>query len=292
MIKKTAATAITALLALTLCACGSSGGTQVASNGNASEEAASTSSSSSETQTAEYDPMVDNIDLSLDGGSIRYDHFEKADAELTDADNALVFVFDFTNAQNTPAQCQSVFRIQFFQNGSELNGNHSYSSAGGDQYELVGAFFNDAMKGGTVTFGQIVVPSDDSPITIMVSPEGATLEDNYQTMEVAISGADGSDSSSVGALASTSTDEIDSALQGTWQTEGAEKGLFTFEQGSLSVSGSGAIMSGSYEIDTDSMTVIGHLETSDGTVKIELPYEYDGSVLKVFNNRGAEMTRM
>lgn len=201
MFRKTTTMTIAALLSLALCACGSGGGAQQSSGGAASEAAASTSSSeapaatssvsatseSSSSQAAEYDPKVSSIDLTLDGGNIRYDHFEQANAELTEEEGALVFVFDFTNAKSTPAMCQSTFRIQFFQNGAELNGNTTYSSSGGEQYELVHASFNEAMKDGTVRFGKIVVPKDDSPVTVMVSPNGATLEDNYQTMEVPIS---------------------------------------------------------------------------------------------------------
>lgn len=246
-----------------------------------------------EPEKAEYDPMVSSIDLTLDGGTIRYDHFEKANAELTDSENALVFVFDFTNAQTVPAQCQSVFRIQFFQNGSELSSDSSYSSEGEDQYELVGAFFNEAMKDGTVTFGRIVVPEDDSPITVMVSPNGVALADNYQTMEVNISDASESSSASSSETSTdVSADEINAALQGTWQIEGAETGYFTFDQWSLTVDSSAASMSGTYEIDADSSSIIGHLETSDGTVKVTIPYEYDGTSLKIFNNQGAEMTRV
>ena len=198
MIRRTIALAIASLFALTLCACTSEGGQPSA------DSAASGSSAANSSQAAEYDPMVETIDLTLDGGSIRFDHVEEANAELTDSENALVFVFDFTNAQSEPAQMQNVFRLQFFQNGAELSNDASWSSTGGEQYDLCNAFFDSAMKGGTVTFGTLVVPEDNSPITVMVSPNGAALEDNYQTMEVAIEESNAEPTSSEEASASDS----------------------------------------------------------------------------------------
>ena len=306
MIRKISVVAVAALFALTVCACSSGGGAQSSSAAGAADSSAASSESttvdsesaaaSSESQAAEYDPVVDAIDLTLEGGTIRYNRFEKANEGLTDKENALVFVFDFTNAQSTPAECQSVFRIQFFQNGAELSGSNSYSSKGGEQYELVGAFFNSAMKGGTVTFGQIVVPKDDSPITVMVSPNGAALEDNYQTMEVAIndesSGSSAASSKPSSAAPAVSADDVDALLQGAWQSVGDETGTFVFEQGSVDVSAPGGTLSGTYEVDVDASLINGFLETTDGTVKIHLPFEYDGETLKVYNNNGGEMTRM
>lgn len=292
MQKKAVGLAVSALLALSICACGASGGEQSASSAQQTNETATTATQdSNEPQTKEYDPAVGSIDLTLEGGSIRYNHFEKANAELTDSDNVLIFVFDFTNEQSVPAQVQSVFRIQFFQNGAELRNNLSYSSAGGDQYELVGAFFNNAMKGGTVTFGTLVEPKDDSPITVMVSPNGAALEDNYQTMEVSINGEGGASEAS-SSTATVSTEEIDSALQGTWEM--GDQGIWTFDQGSLTFTIPDGIMSGTYEVDADASTIVCHLEATDGTVNAYLPYAYENGTLHVFKNsdKAEEMTRM
>ena len=291
MLKTTAKVVVAAAFALSLCACGSSGGNQTAPNTQPAEETADDSSKEAELEAAlqesvtdeseeeEYDPNVESIDLTLDGGNIRFNRVEEANPELTDSDHALIFVFDFTNEQSTPAQAQSVFRFQFFQNGTELTNNLSYNSKGGEQYELVGAFFNEAMKGGTVTFGKIVEPKDDSPITIMVSPNGAALEDNYQMMEVPI---DGSDSTSDKAP-EVSADDVDAALQGSWQM--GTDGTWTFDQGAITFEGNGASLSGTYEVDVDKSAIKGHLEASDGTVNITLPFEYDGKTLKVFRNK-------
>ena len=275
---------ITALFALTLCACGSSGDSGSAS----SSQAADSSSSASESQAAEYDPNVETIDLTLEGGNIKYNHVEKADSDLTSAENALVFVFDFTNAQDKPASVQTVFRIQAFQNGVELTETPSYSTAS-DQYELVHAFLGEAMKGGTATFGKIVCPKDDSLITIVVGPNGAAREDNYQNMEVAIDniGAGGGEAASE--AASASTEEIDAKLRGTWTL--GERAVFTFDGDTVDIESDGQSMHGTYEVNPDASTIDGHLEATDATVNIHLPYEYDGTTLKIYNNAGEEMTK-
>ena len=149
-----------------------------------SETVETTEEESVEEENAEEaSPMVDLIDYSLDDGSIKYVGVEKASSELVEEENVIIVKFDYTNNQDAPAQCQSTFRIQFFQNGVENDESLSYSSSAPEQYELVGNFFAEAMKGGTVTFGQLLKLNDETPVTIMVSENGGTGED-YQMMEV------------------------------------------------------------------------------------------------------------
>ena len=87
---------------------------------------------------------------------------------------------------------------------------------------------------------------------------------------------------------SVSAEDIDSLLQGAWALEGSADTM-SFEDGKVVISGSGQMLSGSYEVDTEESAVIGHIETSDATLKITIPYSYEDGVLKIFNNRGAEM---
>lgn len=303
--KKTVKVAVSTLLALTLCACGSSGSGQPAASANGAEDAQATAENTeanSEAAAEEllgsvesedalegaYDPNVKSIDLTLEKGSIRFDHVEKANQELTDSDKALIFVFEFTNEQDIPAQAQSAFRFQFFQNGAELTNNLTYNSRGGDQYELVGAFFNDAMKGGTVTFGKIVEPKDDSPITIMVSPNGAALEDNYQMMEVAIDGSENAEDDS----ADVSAEDIVAALQGTWQM--GDDGTCTFDKDTVTLANDQATVSGTYDLNLDKSAIIGHLQATDGTVDFALLYDYDGKTVRVFRDidKKDELTKL
>lgn len=173
-----AVTACTAILSLSLCACGTNPNNQSASDN---------SNSSSSTQAENnYDPEVESIDYSTERGNIKYEYVEKANSELTKSDNALLFVFDFTNEQDEPSPAISPFIIEFYQNGVELSDSPSYSSSGGDQYELLRASSDSVMKGSTIQFGQLVVPKDDSPITITIKPNGYFSDNEYQTMEVAI----------------------------------------------------------------------------------------------------------
>lgn len=127
--------------------------------------------------------VVESIDYTLDGGTIKYVGAEKASLDLVEEENVIILKFDYTSNQDAPAQCQSTFRIQFFQNGVEINDSLSYSSKAPEQYELCGNYFAEVMKGGTVTFGKLVKLTDGSPVTIMVSENGGTGED-YQMMEV------------------------------------------------------------------------------------------------------------
>lgn len=77
MLKRIMGVLVVAMLTLSLCACGS--------NGN---------SAASSSKTSEYDPAVDTIDLTLDKGSVRFVRAEKANANLTDSENAYVFVLN------------------------------------------------------------------------------------------------------------------------------------------------------------------------------------------------------
>ncbi len=161
---------------LTLCAC-SSGSDNTQTNAN-DEEVVETTVAEKENKT---------IDFSVDKGEIKYAGIEKANEGLCDEENVLVVKFTFTNKQDIPAQSQNVFGIKFFQNGVEMNDSLSWSSKGGDQYELVGNYFSSVLNGGSVTYGKLVKLTDNSPITIMVTENGAS--DNYQMMEVDINKA-------------------------------------------------------------------------------------------------------
>lgn len=137
--------------------------------------------------------------LSCAEGKVKFIGIQKADPKLTNEENAYVFVFDYTNQKDEPSEFQSTFWVEFFQNGSELTNTTPYNSAAKEQYELVNAFFNSALKDGTVRFGIIVVPKDDSPVTVMVKEQ--KNQDHSVMIEVNLSdgnvkGGDTSGSSS------------------------------------------------------------------------------------------------
>lgn len=171
---------IITFLALVMCVSITACGSGEKNLGNPSDNEAVTDTDS------ENLSEVDTIDLSVDDGSIKYVGFEYASEDLVSEDNVIILKFEYTNNQNTPAQCQSTFYIQAFQNGVELDSSLSYSSADPEQYELCRNFFSSVMNGGTVTFGTLVQTKDSSPLTIMVRENGG-LNGKYQSMELDIS---------------------------------------------------------------------------------------------------------
>ena len=186
MLGKSARIAAATVLALSLCACSVNVESKPSSGAQASSESAQSSEAGQAKESEKKsDSKVDKIDLSIKNGSIRYNRVERATAELTEAENALVFVFDFTGGSDDPIWPRSAFIIEFYQNGVQLTDNPTYFSGGGEQYELVHAASSGVMKGGNVAFGQIVVPKDNSPITVVVKGNG-TMEKDQQMMEVPI----------------------------------------------------------------------------------------------------------
>ncbi len=83
--------------------------------------------------------------------------------------------------------------------------------------------------------------------------------------------------------------EIESALQGVWML--GTDNTFTFRSGSVSISGGGGLLNGSYSINTDDSTIDATLQTSDGAVVIHLPYVYASGVLSLYNNRNVQLTK-
>ena len=133
----------------------------------------------SEPTTTEAAP-ANMIDFTTGKGTIKYLGFEKANSGLVMGVNgaapgdAVVLKFEFTNLQDTQERASSAFRIQAFQNGVEMDDSPAYSSKGGDQYKLVSNRFSDVLKGGTVTFGYIVLITDESPLTLIVTENGGS----------------------------------------------------------------------------------------------------------------------
>lgn len=245
-----------------------------------------TSASQQEEATEKKDnSKVESIDFTTENGTIKYIGFEAANPGLTDFENALVVKFEFTNLQDDAAQVQSAFHIEFFQNGVELNDSVSYSSEGGEQYDLVGAFFKDLLNGGTLTFGQIAVLEDNSPLTIKVTRNDGQGSE-YQMMELDFAGGQSGET----AAAEVSAEAIDAALQGTWSIAGAD-GSLTFDQGTAVLMGGGTTASGTYTINTENSIIDASLVATDGNVSVQIPYTFTNGVLTVFNNNGQALTK-
>lgn len=204
------------LLTLAVCfiffACGSKDSDDAGKTDNPEVE-------STEEAKEENDTQVKSIDLTVDKGSIKFIGFEKANPGLVDEENVIVIKFEYTNNQDLPSQSQSTFRIQTYQNGTEITDSLSYSSNGGDQYELIGNYFSEAMKGGTVTFGRMVKLKDNSPLTIMVKENGVA-NGKYQMMELDVSNNSSSDNSDTKAEVETTKETTtEKAVAQLWNTD-------------------------------------------------------------------------
>lgn len=82
---------------------------------------------------------------------------------------------------------------------------------------------------------------------------------------------------------------VDAALQGAWTIPG---GSFDFNAGALAVTfDNGSVIAGTYTIDTDNAQITGVLIATDGTTTIQLPYDYAGDTLILYNNNGQALTK-
>ena len=137
--------------------------------------------------------------LSCDDGELTFIGFQKADPKLTDEDNAYVFIYEYTNHTEDPSMSSGTFRIEYYQNGSELSPSAYHVIPNLKQIELLQADSNKALKDGTVRFGELRIAKDDSQITVMAHEK--SNKDNSAMIEIDLSdgivkGGDTSDSSS------------------------------------------------------------------------------------------------
>ena len=275
---------LAAVLCLSLVACGAG-----APAGDTTQD---TTQDTAGDTAAENPNEVDTINYETELGSIVYTGYEFADwalvennQGLTENDQVLILKFDFTNKQAKPAQVQSAFQIQAFQNGVEIKSNLSWSS-GGSQYDLISNYFSDVLKDGTLSFGCMFPLEDSSPVTVMVSDKDGD-ENAYQMMTITI------DQGATAADSSVTEAQVEQMLQGTWSISSSAGGSgdFTFDQGSITVVGGGSQMNGTYTIDLAGQIISSSFQATDGTVKIELPFKVEGNTLQLFNTAGENLVK-
>ena len=248
------------------------------------------SSDSQDSGQAEAGIMGESADLiSSDAGELKFIGIQKADPKLVEEENAYVFIYEFTNLKDDPAQCQSAFWLQYFQNNTEITANSlTYFSEAKEQYDLVQAFYNEALKDGVVRFGQIVLPQDDSAVTIMAKEQNN--QDHYETIEVSLSDGSVTGGESKGSGDSAEAADIDPMLQGDWVLE--ETNTFHFDNGAVSFSADGGKeFSGEYTINQDTSEIDCVVHDSGQDTKFHLPYEIKDGTLHLYNNHGSEMIR-
>ena len=126
------------VIAMSLCACGAS--PVITNDSGAATVTESNTEKTDEENQGVTEKENNEINFTLDEGNIKYVKFVKADPELTEQENALILVFEYTNYQDRPSNVQSTFWIRCFQNGAELNESVSYSGAAKEQYDLIQSF--------------------------------------------------------------------------------------------------------------------------------------------------------
>lgn len=226
-----------------------------------------------ENSTEEKKVVANETFLETDEGIIKFVGVEKANSGLCDDyQNVRIVKFEFTNKLGEPKECQNIFDIKAFQNGVQIKYENSYSSDGGTQYELVHNYFLEALNGGVINFARMYTVADDSPITIFIddkkeaktSFEIELVNENEITVDPAV---------------------IVEKLQGEWEIEGE---TMTFTGNILNAGGR---ISGEYTVNTEESKIVCKMQATDGNVTINMPYEFDGEILKVFNNKGAELVK-
>lgn len=79
---------------------------------------------------------------------------------------------------------------------------------------------------------------------------------------------------------------IDTALQGTWVIASDTTGSFDFNAGAMVVNSNGAVMSGTYTVDTEKSEITGSLTATNGTATVHIPYQYANGTLSLYNSDG------
>ena len=274
--KKILAAVFIIVLVLSMAACGGN-----SNQGQAGE--------TDQDRTVANEEMVEEIDYSNEKGAVKYIGFEKADPDLTDDDNddALVLIFEYTNLQNEVKAFWNDFQLKFYQEGTEIKEAGSWMTKAREQSDLVSAFFDTALKDGKITFGRIVLPKNNSPITVVLSGNSPESTGVCQMMEINIASDTGTEEKN----SSPDEDTIKSALQGTWRHE-ESGGSFTFTEDDVTLdNGNNGIMKGVYEINLEDKVIECTFNATDGKVRVKMPFEYDDGTLTLKNNRNEEVLK-
>ena len=262
--------------------------------------------------------------LENDGGVIQYagfvmntENFHGSSSD--DYVEALVLKFDYTNKEDEEKQAQDDFGIKAYQNGVEINTASGWTSSDALPPE-VDNFFNNVLKGGTITIGRAFIPEDDSPVTIIVNSYGddngsATMELDFRNTpegDAAVPDAgeentvdeDSAQDDTEGEAASEESasedentapaadpEEVDALLQGMWTLDNS--GQFNFDNGTFTLYTGSGNADGTYTIDTEENLIHASILSSDGKeVSINLPFECSDGQLTLYNNNNEALTKI
>ncbi len=85
-------------------------------------------------------------------------------------------------------------------------------------------------------------------------------------------------------------EDVEAALAGNWELPDGS-GKFAFDNGNLVVTSQGTNLSGTYEINLETMTIDGRFPTSNGDVTISMPFTFENGTAKLFNNQNVELIK-
>lgn len=244
-----------------------------------------TDSQQSTEQTADSAASANTLDT--ENGTLKFIGMEKTnDKILTEkTPNVWIFKYEFTNKTSEPKECQNLFEIKCFQNNVETSDvESSYSSEGGEQYDLISNYFLETLKGGTITFGRFVQLTDESPVTIYLSEKKSENSVSF-TVDVKEETTNTPEGNIV------SADKVSKDLLGEWKAApGKGNGTLTFTESTVTMVGDNNLtITGTYEIKAEESYVYAEFTSSDNKlVKVKFHYKYENDKLIILNDAGED----
>lgn len=294
--------AAAALLAVSLCACGSSGGdAQQATDAQPAEEApaAAEEASKPELQSQDFENVVlvdnDAVTITLEKFYQESSNWARSSGtfEPMTADKVAIKIKDKTEygtLVNTTAYLddEKLFCAQSGGNSIDAGKavNISYTIGKDTQPDWTPLDSFDDLYNVFLDF------------KIMRKNADGVLQSDSDEIEVnlgkAINGElapDSEDNDSKNA-SNVSVEDVDAALQGSWTLDG--KSTFTFDNGTayMDTNTERGGLGGTYEIDLASSYIKGQLQATDGSVDYGIRFTFDGQTLKLINSEGVELTKL
>ena len=217
----------------------------------------------------------------------------------------VLVLYTYENYTTEPKSPQQDFWPRVYQNGVELSELSSRNANGSEDAKMVEAFFKTVIKGGVLEFGKAYELTDDSPLTVILSENGASevepvaIEANIGE-DVSAAAAEGTSEEApaetetedtAGSAEEFTVDQLKAALDGTWKHSSGDGFLFNNGEASLLEQGNPKT-TGTYSFDTEKKNLDITLQSSDGqNVSVHLPYTTDNGVLTVFNNKGEALVK-
>ncbi len=138
-------------------------------------------------QSGSQSSSSEPLHFELPEGVLDYENYEyvgKGFYGSGDGDPTKTICLNFTykNKENKQKNFQSDFRIQAYQNGTELSQPSGYSSSG--MPESMSQAYDTVLQDGAITIGRAYVLQDYSPVTVIASHNGGKETSNQMVIEI------------------------------------------------------------------------------------------------------------